>query len=336
MLTTVARQPIFDINLKIQAYELLFRGESQDKDGQFDHYNATASVLYDGLFGIGLDKLTNGKSAFVNFSRDMLISDLITCLPKEQITIEILENVKSDSLVLETCEKLKKAGYQIALDDFPENGDLDPLVSIADIIKVDILNSSPAHCKEVPNRFACRNIRFLAEKVESYEQYQIAIEQGYTLFQGYFFCRPQSMNSCEIRGNKQVYFQLIKAMQDPAIAMEKLEQIIHQDLSLSRAIIKYINSAAVGLRTKVNSVGHALTLLGMKKVRQFSTLILLKRLGEDKPSELIVNSLIRGQFAEQLAIISDSRDKAGAAFLTGVFSLMDALLDMPMERILSD
>lgn len=336
MSKAVARQPIFDKSLKIYAYELLFRGEALDSSGEFDHDKATSSVLYDGLFAIGLDNLTNGKSAFVNFSRGMLTSDMTESLPKDQITIEILEHVEPDEMVMLVCEKLRKSGYQLALDDFPENAKPNPLVQIADIIKVDILNSSAKHCAEVPILLADGKRRFLAEKIETYAQYRQAVDWGYTLFQGFFFCKPQMVDTREIRGNKLVYFQLIKAMQDPEITMEKLEQIIQQDLSLSYAIIKYINSAAIGLRTKVQSVKHALTMLGIKKVREFSTLILFKKLGEDKPSELVVTSLIRGRFSELLATRSGLRTKTGEAFLTGIFSLIDALLDRPMEKILAE
>ena len=332
----VARQPIFDKSLKIYAYELLFRGDALDVFGQFDHDKATSSVLYDGLFAVGLESLTHGKSAFVNFSRGMLTNEITENLPKDHITIEILENVEPDALVLAVCDKLRKAGYQLALDDFPEAVQPNPLVQMADIIKVDILNSPEQHCREVPKRFAGANRVFLAEKVETYEQYRKAVDWGYTLFQGYFFCRPQLIDTREIRGNKLVYFQLLKAMQDPDITMENLERIIHQDVSLSFAIIKYINSAAVGLRSKVQSVKHALTLLGMKKIREFSTLILFKRLGEDKPSELVVNSLIRGRFSELLAAHSGLKAKSGEAFLIGIFSLIDALLDRPMDTIVTE
>lgn len=335
-MNSIARQPIFDKNFKIYGYELLFRGLAIDETGGFDHDGATSSVLYTGLFSVGLDKLTHGKRAFVNFSRGMLTGDLIQTLPQGQITIEILEHVEPDALVLQTCEELRKKGYQIALDDFSTEFQPELLVPMADIIKVDTLNTSPLLCRDVPKRFAAENRIFLAEKVETYEQYRQAVDWGYTLFQGYFFCRPQRIETHEIQGNKQVCFRLLKAMQDEKVTMDRLEQIIKQDLFLSYGIIKYINSAAIGLRSKVQSLKHALTLLGMKKIKEFSTILLLKRIGDDKPGELVVQSLIRGNFAETLARASGLARKADGAFLTGIFSLMDALLDRSMQAVLTE
>jgi EAL and modified HD-GYP domain-containing signal transduction protein len=335
-INSIARQPIFDKSLSVYGYELLFRGEALDTEGLFDHDYATTSVLYAGLFAVGLDKLTHGKKAFVNFSNGLLTSGLMQKLSNPQITIEILEHIKADAGILQVCEELKKAGYQIALDDFSPDLSLNSLVPLADIIKVDLLACSEKTSKEIPLRFAGENRLFLAEKVETYEQYVQALGWGYSLFQGYFFCRPQRIDTREIRGNKLVCFQLLRAMQDPTITMEKLEQIVQQDLFLSFAIIKYINSAAVGFRNKVQSLKQALTLLGLNKIREFSTILLLKRLGDDKPDELIVHSLIRSRFTEMLARRVGLSERAGEAFLVGMLSLIDALLDKPIQGIIED
>ena len=318
---SMARQPILDKSLNVYGYELLFRGEALDTEGRFDHDGATSSVLYASLFAFGLEKLTHGKSAFVNFSGGMLKSGLMPQLPKNKITIEILEHVEPDDEVLATVKTLKTEGYQIALDDFLPDTPTVSLLPMTDIVKVDILNTSAELCAAIPQRFAKYNRLFLAEKVETYEQYRKAVDWGYTLFQGYFFCRPQRFETGEIRGNKQVCFELLKAMQDETTTMEHLEQIIQKDVYLSFAIIKFINSAAFGFRTKVKSLQHALALLGLKKIREFSTILLLKRLGNDKPDELIVASLIRGYFAEGLATQIGRVDQSGEAFLVGIFSL---------------
>ncbi len=336
MTNSMARQPILDKNLSVYGYELLFRGEAMDTEGRFDNDGATLSVLYSGLFVFGLEKLTHGKRSFVNFSGEMLISELMPRLPKNKITIEILEYVDPDEELLATCKALKTEGYQIALDDFLPNDRTVALLPMADIVKVDILNTSADLCAAIPHLFAETNRVFLAEKVETYEQYRKAVDWGYTLFQGYFFCRPQCFNAGEICGNKQVCFELLKAMQDDKTTMDSIQQIIQKDVFLSFAILKFINSAAFGFRTKVKSLKHALAMLGLKKIRDFSTILLLKRLGNDKPNELIVTSLIRGRFAEGLARQIGMDEKSGEAFLVGIFSLVDALLDMPMKQVLDE
>jgi EAL and modified HD-GYP domain-containing signal transduction protein len=336
MINSIARQPILDKNLRVFGYELLFRGEAMNTDGLFDHDGATSSVLYASLFSLGLEKLTQGKIAFVNFSDGLLTSGMIPRLPKKKIIIEILEHVDPDDELINICKALKIDGYQIALDDFVPDLRIFSLLPTADIVKVDVLNTSADICEEIPKRFAENGCVFLAEKVETYEQYRKAVDWGYTLFQGYFFCRPQRFDIGEIRGNKQVCFELLKAMQDEKTTMDQLEQIIRKDVFLSFAIIKFINSAAFGFRTKVQSLKNALTLLGLKKIREFSTILLLKRLGNDKPEELIVTSLIRGRFAEGLVMQTGMPDKSGEAFLVGIFSLVDALLDRPMQNILDE
>ena len=333
---SMARQPILDKSLNVYGYELLFRGEALDPEGRFDHDGATASVLYSSLFAFGMEKLTHGKNAFINFSDGMLKSGLMPRLPKKKITIEILEHVEPDEEVLTTCKALKTEGYKIALDDFLPDNPTVSLLPMTDIIKVDILNTTEELCTVIPQLFAGNNRIFLAEKVETYEQYRKAVDWGYTLFQGYFFCRPQRFETGEIRGNKQVCFELLKAMRDETTTMDRLEQIIQKDVYLSFAIIKFINSAAFGFRAKVKSVKHALALLGLKKIREFSTIILLKRLGNDKPDELIVASLIRGHFAEGLAKQIGRADQSGEAYLVGIFSLVDALLDRPMQQVLDE
>jgi len=333
----IARQPIFDINLKIYGYELLFRKISSNASADFDPEEATSSVLVNGMFVIGLEELTKGKPAFVNFSRKMLINDVMTFLPNKDIAIEILETVEPDQKCLQACTNLKENGYKIVLDDFVYHPKFDPFIAIADIIKVDFLLSSAAECATLPNRFKNpKDLIFLAEKVETYEQYSQAMKWGYTLFQGYFFCKPVVLNTRDIQGNKLVYFQLLKGLNDPSVSFDQLEHIIQRDVALSYKVLKYVNSPALGIRTKINSVKQALAMLGRTNMEKFITLVLLKGLSAEKPNELIVTSIIRGRFAELIAIYLGTKEQPSTAFLVGMFSLVEALLDTSMNKILSD
>ena len=333
----IARQPIFDVNLKVYGYELLFRRISLTASADFDPEEATSSVLVNGMFLIGLEELTKGKPAFVNFSRKMLINDVMTFLPNKDIAIEILETVEPDERCLLACTELKKAGYKIVLDDFVYHPKFDPFIAIADIIKVDFLLSSAVECEALPRRFKNRtDLIFLAEKVENYDQYIQGMKWGYSLFQGYFFCKPVVLNTRDIQGNKLVYFELLKELNNPLVSFDQLEQIIQRDIALSYKILKYVNSAALGIRTKINSIKQALAMLGRKNMEKFITLVLLKGLSTDKPSELIVTSLIRGRFAELVASHLDLKEQMSTAFLVGMFSLVEALLDQSMEKVLSD
>lgn len=339
MMECVARQAILDTKLRIYGYELLYRSSIPTVNAftLCDPDQATSSVLANSMFLFGMDKLTNGKPAFVNFSPRMLVSDIMTFLPNKDIAVEVLETVEPDALCLAACERLKAAGYKIVLDDFTYQPQMDPLIAIADIIKVDFVSSPASFCEAVPQQFRGReDIVFLAEKVETHEQYQQALSWGYTLFQGFFFCKPLVLNSKDIHGNKLVYFKLLKELNDPAADPKHLEEIIQRDTSLSYKILRFMNSSAFGLREKISSLQQAVAMLGTKKLLKFVTLVLLKDLGMDKPSELTTSSVIRGRFAERIAEASGFGIRAGDAFLTGLFSLLDALLDRPMSKILEE
>lgn len=342
MAECIARQPIFDTKLRIYGYELLYRS-STASTSEFNIFTpcdpdkATSSVLADSMFLFGMEKLTHGKPAFVNFSRRLLISDVMTFLPNQDIAVEVLETVEADALTLAACEKLKACGYKIVLDDFVYQPKMEPLVAIADIIKIDFLSSPPSYCEAITKQFRRRKeLVFLAEKVETYEQYRQALAWGYTLFQGYFFCKPLVLDTRDIQGNKMLYFMLLKELNDPKAGLSRIEEIIQRDISLSYKILKYINSAAFGLRYRISSIKQAVAMIGHKKLAKFVTLVLLKGLGEDKPSELVVTSIVRGRFAELVAEEIGLKEQTSDAFLIGMFSLMDALLDQPMHKIMAE
>ena len=338
MTECIARQPIFDAKLRIYGYELLYRSNEAMPMNVFtpcEPDQATSSVLVNSMFLFGIEKLTHGKLAFVNFSRSMLVSDVMSFLPEKQIVVEVLETVEPDALTLSACERLKAAGYKIVLDDFVYNQRMEPLIDIADIIKIDFLTSSAEYCESITKQLRRnKNIVFLAEKVETYEQYHQAVSWGYTLFQGYFFCKPLLLDTRDIQGSKLIYFRLLKELNDPDVGIKRIEEIIQKDLALSYKILKYINSAAHGLAAKISSIKQAVTMLGNEKLSKFVTIVLLKGLGQDKPTELVVTALIRGRFAELIAAATGLKVQSSEAFLIGMFSLMEAILDQPMDKIL--
>ena len=341
MVECLARQPIFTNKLQIYGYELLYRSNSPsamlNAFPGCEADEATSSVLANSMFLFGIEKLTRGKLAFVNFSQRMLVSDVVSFLPPKQIVVEVLENVEPDALTLAACEKLKAAGYKIVLDDFVYHPKMDPLIDIADIIKIDFLASSPSYCEAITKQFQRKkDLVFLAEKIETYDQYHQAIAWGYTLFQGYFFCKPLRLDARDIQGSKLVCFKLLKELNDPHVEVKKIEAMIQRDLGLSYKILKYINSAAYGFVTKISSIKQAVAMLGNEKLAKIITIVLMTGLGEGKPGELVTTALTRGRFAERIAEETNLKPLAGEAFLCGMFSLMEALLDQPLQKILQE
>lgn len=335
MSTFVARQPIFDRQKRVHGYELLFRsGNGNSYDGT-DGDSSTLDVITNSLLVIGLDDLTCGKRGFINFTRNLLIQDIGELLPRHAITIEVLEDVEGTEEVLEACRRLKTQGYSLAMDDFTVRSTDSPLLPLADIVKVDFFQVAAED-----RRNLCRAVRQagavpLAEKVETQEEFSQAAEWGYEYFQGYFFAKPDIRSGKRITGSKLTYLRMLAEISKPMVSYERIEELIKQDVSLTYRLMKFMNSAWFGFRSEIRSIHHALVLLGPGQLKKWFTLIALRYMGSDKPDELILCSLIRARTAEDLAERIELQDHGQELFLTGTFSVIDALTDSPMEEVLA-
>ncbi len=332
----IARQPIFDLQQKVYGYELLFRS---GLDNVFKHTapdQASAKVMTDGTLILGMEALSGGKLVFINVTHDILLNDYISLLPRDQTAAEILETIAPDVEVVGACSRLKKAGYMIVLDDFVYSEQYDDLMNLADIVKVDFLTTPAEERRQVLSRFTAPNVRFLAEKVETHEVFNEAVGLGYSYFQGYFFSKPVIISSRDVPGFKLNYLQMLQEIQLPGVNFDHLEAIIKRDMALSFKLLRYINSAYFGLSNKVSSIMHAITLLGAREFKQWASLVVMASMGSDKPDELVVQALIRGRFCESLAPMLGMKQRAQELFLLGMFSVIDAILDRPLEEILKD
>jgi len=331
----LARQPIFDKNQNVFAYELLYRSGAGNYYDCDDGDKATLEVITSSLLLIGFEKLTRNKKAFINFTKNLLESDVATYLPKETAVIEILENVEPDTTTIQACRKLKDMGFVLALDDFLYNEKYKPLIDLAEFIKVDFLTTDLSSRKKIINTIG-KHKKFLAEKVETYDEFTQAREMGYTYFQGYFFSKPMIVKSKDIPSYKMNYFQLMRTVNKPEFDLDSVEKLIRNDVALSYKLLTFINSAVFYLKSEIRSIKHALTLLGRKGTVKWISLIALKMIGEDKPSELIITALCRATFCELLSAKIGFKDRSSEFFLLGMFSLIDAFLDQPLENILPD
>ncbi len=332
----VARQPIFDRSQSVYGYELLFReglnrlvsGESGDR--------ATSVVIANALFFIGMRGLTRGKRAFINFTRNLLLGEAATTFPSDQIAVEVLETVRPDGPVIEACRRLKAAGYLLALDDFAYQPEFAPLIDLADIIKVDFLATSVADRRQLVQELRNGRIRFLAEKVETKQDFEMAMDFGYSYVQGYFFSRPDIVTARDIPGYKLNYLHTLYEINRPEIDIDVLERVISHDLSLSYKLLRFINSAYFGLRHRIHSIRHALVLLGHDEIRKWASLVTLTGMGEEKPHELAVLATVRAKFCELVARRIGRGDQHTDMYLMGLFSLVDAFMDRPLEEILTE
>ncbi len=329
----IGRQPIFDRHNRVFAYELLWRAGNQSSARFADGDQATTDVLLNALMDIGLDRLVGNHPAFINLTRGFVLGEHPLPDMQGRVVLEILEDIEMDDALLVAICKLASQGYTIALDDFIYTPSLQPLVELADIIKIDLLSLSDdtleAHVREL-RRFP---VKLLAEKVEDRESWQHCLDLGFDYFQGYFFARPNVVQSRRMPGNRLAIIQLVGQLTNPEVSDSELESLISQDVSLSFRLLRYINSARFGLQQPIDSLAQAIMLLGRDTLRQLTSLLALSQL-DSNPRELMMTALIRARMAEQLARrlkLSDSNRH----FTAGLFSVIDAMLGQPMEQVLA-
>jgi len=329
-----ARQPIFDRGKQVYGYELLFRSGLENRYTAADPDVSTLDVIANSLVDIGLDELTGHRRGFINFTRSLLLQNVAELLPPDLVGIEILESIAPDEEILAACRRAKGAGYVIALDDFVLTDLSNPLLDLADIVKIDFMATTPEERARIADTLSQRKIKALAEKVETEEEFREAADAGYAYFQGYFFSKPTVQTGHALAGNKLSYMRLMEEVSRPELSLDDLEAIIKQDLSLTYKLLRFINSAWFGLRYKIASVKHALTWLGSKEIRTWIYLVCLRDMGADKPTELFLRAMTRAKMGEGVAPPLGMKDKAPELFLMGMFSLIDAVLNTPMEQIL--
>jgi c-di-GMP-related signal transduction protein len=331
----IARQPIFDQQERVYGYELLFRSGMENRYTAVDG-DAAARDVADNFLNADAQTLTGGRRAFINCTREFLVNEYATLLPKDQAVIEILETIEPDAEVLAACRNLKTSGYVIALDDFVYAERFQPFVELADIIKIDFQLSSPDERQQAVVKFAPLGIRLLAEKVETRAEFSEACRSGYTYFQGYFFCKPQIVPSPCIPAFKINYLRILQAVQKPELDRAEVVELIEREVSLCYKLLRFVNSSLFGLRREISSTAHALALLGDRELRKWASVAAVLGIAGDKPNELVVTSLARGRCCELLASGSDARGDDDGMFLLGILSLMEAMLGRPISEIVAE
>ena len=333
----VARQPIFDNRKKISGYELLFRDQTARFNPEVDGDVATSTVLANSYFSIGMDALVGDKKSYINFTESLLLQKYPLLLPKEATVIEILENVQPTPELVSACRDMAEKGYTFALDDFTYAPELQPLIELAQIIKFDFRLSSTEIIQDYLRKIKRQdNLILLAEKIETHQEFQQALDMGFHLFQGFFFCKPELVTGREIPGNQLVLLQIMAAVNRPEFDIGEIETLIAPDVSLAYKLLRYINSAFFAKAQKISSIQQALIYMGEMEIRRFISLIAMSNLAQGKPGELIRAACVRGKFCELLGSVITQSVETSELFTLGMFSLIDAILDQPMEKIMKE
>lgn len=332
----VARQPIFDRRGEVVAYELLYRSGLRNALPEGMDINlASAKVISDALSVFGYDVLLDNRPGYVNASERVLVESWYRVLPPGNTVVEVLEIVPPTAEVISSCYAAKMAGYRLALDDFVYRPELRPLLDLADIVKVDFLITVGDE-REVARSLTGHHRLALAEKVETAADYRHAIDLGYDLFQGYFFARPEIIERKDIAPSKLAYVQLLRELNKNELDFPAVELVIKRDPALALKLLRFLNSAAFGWRSRVETLRQALVMLGERPFRRWASLIAIAVLAAEKPAPLLVSCMVRARFAELLVSLCGHKDRALDAFFAGMVSALDALVGRPLAELMED
>ncbi|MEK9527720.1 MAG: HDOD domain-containing protein [Gammaproteobacteria bacterium] len=328
----LARQPIFDRNTKVVAYELLFREVNPERADVVDGDFATSAVLENAFMNLSIDDVIGDHKAFINFTPRLLEMEIP--IEPARCVIEVLEDVEVTDALLESLKRAKQKGHLVALDDFEYNEALQPLVDLADIIKLDVLALTDSELVDAVGRLSAYGVTLLAEKIETNEMLRHCLDLGFEMFQGNFLSKPEPITGRKLAANKIVVLELLTKLQEPSSNFKDLELLISQDPALGLKTLRLVNSAYYGPRHQIESLSHAIAYLGMDALRSLASLLVVSGLS-DKPDALRDFALERAKFCELLGR-KVKEAEASVFYSVGLLSTMDAYFDQPLEEILGN
>ena len=325
----LARQPILDAQGNVHAYELLFRnGPTNSFQGDLE---TATSTTVDNAVLFGLQYLTAGRTAFINCTEKALMEGLATVLPAAGTVLELLETVEPTPELIEVCRQLKALGFRIALDDFTWEPRFAPLVQLANYIKVDFLQFDHEGRLKLLKDLPRNSATLVAEKVETQEDYKQAREEGFKLFQGYYFCYPEMMTKRSVPANTRFHLEILQQLLNDPLDLARLVPLVESDTSLAYRLLRLVNSVGFGVRREVQSIRAALVIVGDDAFRRIATLAIASQLSASRPAEILHTALVRARFCEMAAPICQLNPTE--QYLLGMLSLFPAMLQVPTDQI---
>lgn len=335
MYAFVARQAIFDRNANVFGYELLFRdGKQNCFPDNIDPDEATSKLITGSHLAFGVEEITFGKPAFINFHTDTLLYRFPTSLNPQNILVEIVETVEINDAVVAACKHIHDLGYRIVLDDHDFSAKWDPILPFVSFVKIDIENIDTQTIKQHMPAIKKAGFKAIALRVETSDQLAACVELGFDYFQGYFFAKPEVMRQKNIPSSKLVMLELLRVTSEKQFNFDEISKIIERDVSISFMLLRFINNPLVNKRYKITTLRHALNFMGEVEIKKFIALIALANMGQFKPPELVHLSLVRAKFCELLAKTKNQYENPPTGFLLGLFSMLDALLDQEMKQLM--
>jgi EAL and modified HD-GYP domain-containing signal transduction protein len=329
-----ARQPILDRQANVYGYELLFRSGPENRYTATDADWASAVSIEQSATVFGLDQLVGNRRAFVNLSRGALLSEYHRLLPRERVVVELLEDIAPDAEALAACQRVRDDGYLLALDDYAATPESEPFLDIVHMVKSDLRRWPLALNRPSLAPLRARGLKLVAEKVETHEEAQAALAAGYDLLQGYFYCRPEMVAVRDLPPSKLSVLRFVAETSSAETSIERIEDLFRADVGLTVRLLRYLNSASFGWRHEVESIRHALDLLGERPLRRWAVMLAMMSLCEDRPHELLVTALSRARFAQRIGTPSGLDDCDDELFLAGMLTLVDTMVGRPTREIM--
>jgi EAL and modified HD-GYP domain-containing signal transduction protein len=331
----VARQPIYDSAMAVMAFELLYRpSPSETKARIVDPRQATLEVISSAALEIGLDRLSGGQPVHINFPMELLVDVPDLPLPPNLVVIEVLEDVRAEPEVVEGIRKLRARGHRIALDDYSTQVSDPRLLEFADIVKLEITHPPAGELERLVKELKPRGVQLIAENVETPEDFEACVALGFAGFQGYFLQHPQTFRAKRVPSSRLSTLRLVASLSNEQYSIDEVELLISQNVSMSYHVLRCINSSYYSLPRKVDSIRQAIVILGLDHLRQLCCLLCLQGF-DDRPPSLFVNAMTRARMCEQLGRLGGAKD-TGPYFITGLFSLLNAMVGMPTQKIVEE
>jgi EAL and modified HD-GYP domain-containing signal transduction protein len=329
----IARQPIYNGQLGVIGYELLYRASDTDSARFTNGDEASSQVIINSFINIGIERLVGSSLAFINIPAQLVLNDTLLPMFHEQTVLEIQNDTMPTPEVIAGLRRLKTRGFKIALDDFVYQPAFRPLLELADFIKLNMQSMRRDAINDQLTQLLPYPVTLVAEKVQTEEMYALCKAYGFRYFQGYFFCRPRTLTEKTLAPNKAVVLALLQQLNDPALDMRDLEKTLAVDVTLSYKLLRYVNSAAFSMRREIESLKDAIVLVGLDTIRNWATLILLGSINTGRPKELIKVAMIRARMCELLAENQNPAIKP-QMFIVGLLSVLDVIMEMSMANLL--
>jgi EAL and modified HD-GYP domain-containing signal transduction protein len=331
----VARQPIYDSAMAVMAFELLYRPSPKETKARIiDPRQATLEVISSAALEIGLDRLSGGQPVHINFPMELLVDVPDLPLPPNLVVIEVLEDVRAEPAVLEGIRKLRARGHRIALDDYSPQVSDPRLLDFADIVKLEITHPPAGELAKLVKELKPRGVQLIAENVETPEDFESCVALGFTGFQGYFLQHPQTFRAKRVPSSRLSTLRLVASLSNEQYSIDEIELLISQNVSMSYHVLRCINSSYYSLPRKIDSIRQAIVILGVDHLRQLCSLLCLQGF-DDRPPSLFVNAMTRARMCEQLGRLGGVKE-TGPYFITGLFSLLNAMVGMPTQKIVEE